>query len=130
MKNATYWILGLALLLAYAGELYNPRMAAAAQSGNSLIEVNVASSLAGCAWPTGWPTTLNSMALCPINNSGQLSIALAVNGGAFATYSPQGGGSAVTSFNGRTGAVTLTDADVLGTGVKAATTVTASTTLQ
>jgi hypothetical protein len=34
----------------------------------------------------------------------------------------------VTSFNGRTGAVVLTDADVTGTGLKIATTVTSTAT--
>jgi hypothetical protein len=36
----------------------------------------------------------------------------------------------VTSFNGRTGAVTLSDADVIGTGLKVVTTVTAVSTPQ
>jgi hypothetical protein len=50
-------------------------------------------------------------------------------------YSPNGtswtqiGGSAgVASFNGRTGAVTLTDSDVTGTGLKVTTTVTSTAT--
>jgi hypothetical protein len=47
------------------------------------------------------------------------------NGGAYQLLGG-GGASGVTSFNGRTGAVTLSDADVTGTGLKVTTTVTST----
>lgn len=49
-----------------------------------------------------------------------------INGGAFTQLGTPAAG--VTSFNGRTGAVTLTKPDVLSTGISATVTITAPTT--
>jgi len=70
----------------------------------------------------------NGMAFCPLNLSSGPALALAVNGGAFIQVPMTTASNGVTSFNGRTGAVTLTDADVTGTGLKVVTTVTSTAT--
>jgi len=85
----------------------------------------VQTSLSACTWPTGQPLT--GGALCIVAPpTGSPYLALSIAGSAF---TPQGSlASGVASFNGRTGAVTLTDADVTGTGLKVATTVTTTST--
>jgi hypothetical protein len=97
-----------------------------AQSASGIILLNPASSAATCAWPSG-ATVTNGMGLCPLNLSGQPGLAIALNGNTtFTQVFPAVAQAGVASFNGRTGNVTLTDADVVATGVKATTTATTS----
>ncbi len=54
---------------------------------------------------------------------------VSINGAAYVSMLPGApAASGVTTFNGRTGAVTLTDADVTATGLKVITTVTSTAT--
>ena len=102
--------------------------ASAQSSASSPVILGVQTSMTGCTWPTAYATVSNGMAFCPLNLTTGPALAIAVNGGAFVQIPMTTAAAGVTSFNGRTGAVTLTDADVTGTGVKATTT--ATTTLQ
>lgn len=109
MKLATV-LLAIALLVHAAVTVFDTPVAhAQAAPSGSIILLNVATSVSGCTWPTG-ATITQGMAICPINNSGTLSLALAANGGAFAAY-PGAQAIGVTSFNGRTGAVVPTAND-------------------
>ena len=77
----------------------------------------------------GCPTATSGFILCTVvPASGQPFLALSVagyNAGAPFSLASSGG---VTSFNGRTGAVTLTKADITGTGIAATSSTTATTT--
>jgi hypothetical protein len=53
---------------------------------------------------------------------------VSINGAAYVSMLPGAPAAGVTTFNGRTGAVTLTDADVTATGLKVITTVTSTAT--
>ena len=53
---------------------------------------------------------------------------VSINGAAYVSMMPSGTASGVTTFNGRSGAVTLSDADVTATGLKVITTVTSTAT--
>ena len=53
---------------------------------------------------------------------------VSINGAAYVSMLPTAQVAGVTTFNGRTGAVTLTDADVTATGLKVVTTVTSTAT--
>ncbi len=132
-QHIGYIIVSLAILIASGN-----RNAVSAQSAGVGVPFMVAvpaSSITTCAWPpippwwpsgTGVPvwTGSNTVALCIINAGGVVSQAYSVGGNA--TFTALGGTAAgVTSFNGRTGAVILTNADVTGTGLKVVTTSTA-----
>ena len=99
----------------------------APQSTSAIVQFNqpmaVQSSLAACTWPAGVATT-GMMAVCPVNLPSGTFLATSYQGGPFTV--PTAAAAGVTSFNGRTGAVTLTDADVTGTGLKVSTTVTST----
>jgi hypothetical protein len=125
-QHIGYIIVSLAILIASGN-----RNAVSAQSAGVGVPFMVAvpaSSITTCAWPSGtgvpvW-TGSNTVALCIINAGGVVSQAYSVGGNA--TFTALGGTAAgVTSFNGRTGAVILTNADVTGTGLKVVTTSTA-----
>jgi hypothetical protein len=126
-QHIGYIIVSLAILIASGN-----RNAVSAQSsagvGVPFMVAVPASSITTCAWPSGtgvpvW-TGSNTVALCIINAGGVVSQAYSVGGNA--TFTALGGTAAgVTSFNGRTGAVILTNADVTGTGLKVVTTSTA-----
>lgn len=92
-----------------------------AQAANGVIILLQVGTPASCTWPTG-ATVTNGMALCATTTG----LYYSVNGSA--TFNPVAGAGGVSSFNGRTGAVTLTKADVTATGLAATTS--ASTTLQ
>jgi len=116
MTNKQVGFLALTLIICAA-------IFAHAQSPSGIVMLGLQTSISGCAWPTSYASVSNGMILCPLT-SGQ--IATAVNGGPFSVL---GGSTAgVTSFNGRTGAVTMTKADVTGTGLAATASVTAPTT--
>ena len=99
-----------------------------AQSGLPII-LPAQTSLANCTWPTSYATVTNGLALCPLNLSTGPALAIAVNGNTTFTQIPMTAAVAgVTSFNGRTGAINLTKADVLGTSFAVSTTVTSTAT--
>jgi hypothetical protein len=107
-----------------AMRMLSPNPASAQVANGNVILLNVGAPSA-CAWPTSAATITNGMALCGTTSG----LYYAINGG---TFVPVAGAGGVASFNGRTGAVTLTKADVSATGLAATTTATttASTTLQ
>ena len=113
----------LALTLILCASLF-----AFAQSPNGIVMLGTQTALSGCAWPTSFATVTNGMAVCPLNLSGQPAMAIAINGGAFQQVPMGTAAAGVTSFNGRTGAVTLTKADVLAVGITATATATPPTT--
>ena len=89
-----------------------------AQSYGSIGLGPIAPTVANCP-----PAQVTAAQLCPVGSGSTFQMYVSYNGGAYAPLTGQ-----VTSFNGRTGAVTLTKSDVTGTGISATTT--ASTTLQ
>jgi hypothetical protein len=94
----------------------SPRPANAQVANGNVILLNVGAP-SSCAWPTSAATITNGMALCGTTSG----LYYAINGG---TFVPVGGAApaGVTSFNGRTGTVTLTKADVTASGLAATTT--------
>lgn len=108
------------------------RVNAAPPQSSAIIGVNqplaTQSSPSGCTWPLGAPTNTGLTAICPVLQNGVSVLFTSYQGGPFTAPGTGGAATGVTSFNGRTGAVTLTDADVLGSGVKVATTVTTTST--
>ena len=83
-----------------------------AQTAGGFILLNPASSLAGCAWPSG-ATVTNGAALCPLNLSGQPGLAIALNGSAtFTQIFPASGQAGVQSWNTLTGVVTYNPSTV------------------
>jgi hypothetical protein len=87
MKNALAVALAFLMLLVIGAHFDPPPVLA--QTG-SPIYLHVATSLAGCAWPSG-ATVTDGMALCSVNQSGVLGLALAVNGGKFSMLTGAGG---------------------------------------
>lgn len=92
--------------------------------------IQIVTTLSQCTWASG-VTVSSGVAFCFVN-TGTVSTSglyFALNGGTtFNPIVPQAATAGVTSFNNRTGAITLTDADVIASGVKVATTVTSTTT--
>lgn len=88
------------------------------------IIIGTQTAVSGCSWPTAYVAVSNGLAICPLSLPTGPALAIAVNGGPFTQIPMAITTTGVTSFNGRTGAVTLTDDDVTGTGLKVATTVT------
>jgi hypothetical protein len=95
-------------------------LASRAQSFGSITIGPIASTVAGCPL-----SATNSATLCPVGSGTSFAMYVSYNGGAPQSLGTVGG---VASFNGRSGAVTLTDADVTGAGVKVSTTVTSTAT--
>ena len=102
-------------------------LAGGGQSGTTIL-IPAQTNITGCAWNTAAVTVTNGLAICPLNLTTGPALAIAVNGGALSQIPMTAGTAGVRSFNGRTGAVTLLDADVTGTGLKIATSVTTTST--
>ena len=113
-KQFSIFMAALVFLFALAG---------GGQSGTTIL-IPAQTNITGCAWNTAAVTVTNGLAICPLNLTTGPALAIAVNGGAFSQIPMTAGTAGVASFNGRTRAVTLTDADVTGTGLKIATSVT------
>ena len=118
-KQFSIFMAALVFLFALAG--------GGAQSGTTIL-IPAQTNITGCAWNTAAVTVTNGLAICPLNLTTGPALAIAVNGGAFSQIPMTAGTAGVASFNGRTGAVTLLDADVTGTGLKIATSVTTTST--
>ena len=118
-KQFTIFMIGFLLVSMVIG-------GGAQNAGTSSILIPVQTSIAGCTWPSSTAVTVASgLAICPLNLSTGPALALAVNNGAFVQI-PMSAATGVASFNGRTGNVTLTKADVLGTSFAVSTTVTST----
>lgn len=125
MKRFGSTFLAVAILISsviYATVNLARPISASAQQAYVILGTQTA--LTGCVWPTAYATVTNGLALCPLNLSTGPALAISVNQGAFVQIPMTTATTGVQSFNGRTGAVTLTDADITGTGLKVATTVT------
>lgn len=97
-----------------------------AQSGTSSVFIPAQTTISACTWPSPTVATItNGGAICMLSLSTGPALAIAVNNGAFVQI-PMSAATGVTSFNGRTGNVTLTKADVTGTGLAVSTTVTST----
>lgn len=114
MKNTLILIAAIVLLVVLGG---------GAQTYGGLGFGTIAPAVASC------PAGLANMAmLCAVGTSATgYTTYISYNAGAYQLLVPAAA-PAVTSFNGRTGAVILTDADVAGAGVKVSTTVTSTAT--
>lgn len=112
MKNTLILIAAIVLLVVLGG---------GAQTYGGLGFGTIAPAVASC------PAGLANMAmLCAVGTSATgYTTYISYNAGAYQLFVPAAG---VASFNGRTGAVILTDADVTGAGVKVSTTVTSTAT--
>ena len=117
-KQFSIFMAALVFLFALAG---------GGQSGTTIL-IPAQTNITGCAWNTAAVTVTNGLAICPLNLTTGPALAIAVNGGAFSQIPMTAGTAGVASFNGRTGAVTLLDADVTGTGLKIATSVATTST--
>jgi hypothetical protein len=117
-KQFSIFMAALVFLFALAG---------GGQSGTTIL-IPAQTNITGCAWNTAAVTVTNGLAICPLNLTTGPALAIAVNGEAFSQIPMTAGTAGVRSFNGRTGAVTLLDADVTGTGLKIATSVTTTST--
>jgi hypothetical protein len=117
-KQFSIFMAALVFLFALAG---------GGQSGTTIL-IPAQTNITGCAWNTAAVTVTNGLAICPLNLTTGPALAIAVNGGALSQIPMTAGTAGVRSFNGRTGAVTLLDADVTGTGLKIATSVTTTST--
>ena len=117
-KQFSIFMAALVFLFALAG---------GGQSGTTIL-IPAQTNITGCAWNTAAVTVTNGLAICPLNLTTGPALAIAVNGGALSQIPMTAGTAGVASFNGRTGAVTLLDADVTGTGLKIATSVTTTST--
>lgn len=125
MKSMKSLATGIALTIAFCmGAAVTPRPVSA-QAGNSItVPPQFVNSLSQCAWPTGGTVT-NGVAYCFVYTGTASSSGMywAVNGGTtWNPFVPPPSAAGVSSFNGRTGAVTLTKADVTGTSLTATTT--------
>jgi hypothetical protein len=113
--------LTLFVALAMLGMIVLVAFSAPPQNTSAIVQFNqpmaVQTSLAACTWPTGVATT-GMMAICPVNLATGPALALSYQGGAFVV--PSAAPAGVISFNGRTGAVVLTKADVSPIGLTAA----------
>lgn len=115
--------LAIALLMVIAfcaGAAMSPRPVSAQAANGNIVLLNVGPP-SSCVWPAN---VTAGMVLCATTSGLYYSL------GPTALFNPVAPTSTggVTSFNGRTGAVTLTKADVTATGLAATTS--ASTTLQ
>jgi hypothetical protein len=91
-----------------------------AQSYSTLGGGPIAPAVANCTVSaTGY------WAFCPVGSGTIYSMYVSYNGGAYQLLVPATS-AGVATFNGRSGAVILTDADVTGTGLKVVTTVTST----
>ena len=118
-------ILAFALLFHAAAMLFNPAPVAAQAAGPGItLAPQFVPAINQCAWPSG-ATVTNGVAYCfvytgTISTSG---LYWAVNQGTTWTNISQAPPpSGVATFNGRTGNVQLTDADILAAGTKVVTT--------
>lgn len=121
--------LAIALLMAItfcAGAAMSPRPVSAQAGQGITVTPQFVNSLSQCTWPSG-ATVTNGIAYCFVYTGTVSTSGLywAVNQGT--TWNPfvpppSVAPAGVTSFNGRTGAVTLTKADVTGTALAATTT--------
>lgn len=118
MKTAATWFLGFAILVAV---VWQPSQVAKAQNpAITPLQYTFSSSAAvhtDCAVTAG--VTNYCFAFDGVWES--------LNGAVYVQLVPASS-AGVASFNGRTGAVTLTDADVTGSGLKVVTTVTSTAT--
>jgi len=145
MKVVAMVLLALSLLTLSGVSLLRPTPVEAQASSNGVFVLLQVGAPSGCVWPAG-ATVTNGMALCATTSGLYYSL----NGSA--TFTPVAGavtltgtapivvsgttvscptcvtGTVVNSFQGRTGNVTLTKADVTGTGL--AVTTTSNSTLQ
>ncbi|MGA2557978.1 MAG: hypothetical protein ABSG04_17045 [Verrucomicrobiota bacterium] len=112
MTNAKFAILIATIVLCTV-------LIAIGQSYGALSYGVIAPALANC--PAG---QANMTTFCTVGTAAPYTIYVSFNAGAYQLLVPAASG--VASFNGRTGAVTLTDADVTGTGLKVSTTVTST----
>ena len=95
-----------------------------AQSYGAISIGTIAPTVANC--PAG---QANAASLCVVGTSAAgYAFYVSYNAGTYQLLVPAATGGGVTSFNGRTGAVTLSDADVTATGLKVITTVTSTAT--
>src|SRR5208337_4065048 len=90
----------------------------------SSLTVSPGSTLASCPSPSTKALIFCNVAGDSANADGAY---VSANGAAYFRVSASVS-AGVTSFNGRTGAITLTKADITGTGIAAASTTTATTT--
>ena len=114
MKLSNFAAVTLSIALLLSSAIYAARPVRAQSIGVSPI----ATTVSGCQ-----VSQAGQWAVCGVGTAAPYTLYASFSGGA---YQAIGGGSGVTSFNGRTGAVTLTDADVTGTGLKVSTTVTST----
>lgn len=114
-------IITLTILAALIGGMVARHVSA--QSYASISLGPIAPTVAQC--PAGQP---NTASLCPVGSGASYSMYVSYNGGAYAVLAGGSQTAGVTTFNGRAGAVTLTKADVTGTGLAVATTVTSTAT--
>lgn len=91
------------------------------QSYGTIGYAPIAPTLASC--PAG---LANSTMLCTVGSAGKYSIYVSFNAGTYQLLVPISNASGVTTFNGRSGPVTLTKADVTAVGLAIATTVTST----
>lgn len=156
MKKVLH-VIAVVVALLFGSVLRNPQPVQAQTTGAGLVTLTYAASLSTCAWPVGFGTNPTAGVICIYpNGTGGASFAGAVaTAGTQGPFSPviatsptltgtspitvSGStiscptcvtGSVVTSFGspGRTGAVTLTKADVTGTGLSVNTTTTSTST--
>lgn len=121
-------ILCLLVVLDIGVHLWSPSVAHAQSTTGAFEAGQVVSSISACQWTTG-ATVTNGVSFCFLN-TGTVSTSgmyFALNGSTtWNPLVPAAQTAGVTSFNGRTGAVTLTDPDIQATGLKIATTVTST----
>jgi|ERR1700691_330075 len=120
LESLSRFFLGIVLLIICA--VYSIKSVGAQTTSSSVLVFPVV-ALSACTIPAEVTWTASGyIALC--NTTTGLAQAISPS----TTFSLVGGGgtAGVISFNGRTGAVVLTDADVTGTGIKIATTVTST----
>ena len=117
MNNKQFSLLVAALVLGFV-------VVAFAQSYGALAFGTIAPTLANC--PAG---SSGSATLCAVGSSGTYAMYVSYNAGTYQLLVPAGQ-NGVSSFNGRTGNVTLTKSDVTSTGLGVSTSVTATSTLQ
>jgi hypothetical protein len=93
-----------------------------AQSFGAIAFSPIAPAVANC--PPGPPT---GTAFCTVGTApSNYQVYVSYAGAAYQPLVPPPAAAGVTSFNGRTGVVTLSNTDVLGTGLKVTTTVTST----
>lgn len=138
MKTLSNFVLAFALLI--FGALWTMKPVNAQASGNGVFVLLQAGTPASCAWPAG-ATVTNGMAICATTSGPYYSLngsatflpfsstvtitgtaPIVVNGTTVSCPSCALTTAVVTSFNGHTGAVNLSKADVTATGLTATTT--------